>query len=74
MAVRFDADAYREAAASLSPPRAVLNDPRHRPAPDDPLVAELDRQRIAVPEEAVLDQLVTDLRRDQAGVRAVSGA
>jgi uncharacterized protein (TIGR02679 family) len=67
---RFDADAYREAAASISPPRAVLNDTRHRRAPEDPLVAELERQRIAVPEEAVLDQLVADLRRR----RAVSGA
>jgi uncharacterized protein (TIGR02679 family) len=59
---RFDAVAYRLAAASISPPGVVLKDPRHRHAPEDPLAAELERQRIAVPEETVLDQLVEDLR------------
>ena len=62
---RFDAVAYREAVASTSPPGVILKDPRHRHAPDDPLVAELKRQHIAVPEEAVLDQLVADLRQVQ---------
>lgn len=62
---RFDAVAYRQAAASISPPGAVLKDPRHRHAPEDPLVAELERQRIAVSEEAVLSQLVADLRQYQ---------
>ncbi|HUA72136.1 MAG TPA: TIGR02679 family protein [Solirubrobacteraceae bacterium] len=64
---RFDAIAYRHAAASIASPGALLKDPRHRHATDDPLAAELDRQRIAVPEEAVLDQLVADLRTIQAG-------
>jgi Protein of unknown function C-terminus (DUF2399) len=62
---RFDAVAYREAVASTSPPRVILKGPRHRRAPDDPLVAELERQHIAFPEEAVLDQLVADLRQVQ---------
>jgi len=64
---RFDARAYRDAVASTSPPGVILKDPRHRHAPEDPLVAELERQRIAVPEEAVLDQLVADLRQAQTG-------
>jgi uncharacterized protein (TIGR02679 family) len=62
---RFDAGAYREAVASISPPGLVLQDPRHRRAPEDSLAAELEQQRIAVPEETVLDQLVEDLRNDE---------
>ncbi len=75
---RFDAVAYRQAAASISPPAVVLKDPRHRHAPGNPLVAELERQRIAVPEEAVLSQLVADLRKVQpaalGGDRSLSEA
>jgi uncharacterized protein (TIGR02679 family) len=59
---RFDAAAYREAAASISQRGVVLKDSRHRHAPEDPLVAELAQWRIAVSEETVLDQLVADLR------------
>lgn len=64
---RFDAIAYGKAVASTSAPGVVLKDPRHRQVPDDPLVTELERRRIAVPEEAVLDQLVADLRQVQPG-------
>lgn len=63
---RFDAVAYRHALASIAPQGVALKDPRHRYAPGDPLAAELERQRIAVPEEAVLDQLVADLSQIQA--------
>jgi uncharacterized protein (TIGR02679 family) len=64
---RFDAAAYRQAAASICRPGGPLKDPRHRHAPEDPLAAELERQRIAVPEEAVLSQLVADLGHGQSG-------
>ena len=58
---RFDAAAYRATLVTTSAPLPPLKSPRHRHPEDDPLVAELLSQGVAVSEEAVLDDLVSDL-------------
>ncbi|HSC02284.1 MAG TPA: DUF2399 domain-containing protein [Solirubrobacteraceae bacterium] len=60
---RFDAAAYRSAVAAASTPLPVLKRSRHAAAGDDGLAAELERHGVVVSEEAVLDELVSDLGR-----------
>jgi uncharacterized protein (TIGR02679 family) len=60
---RFDTKAYEQALGELSGKRGTLAEPRHRLPIEDPLVVALERHRRAVPEEAVLDVLVGDVRQ-----------
>jgi uncharacterized protein (TIGR02679 family) len=58
---RFDATAYRGALTQLRGSPLPLKQARHRQPTSDPLVVELSRSGVAVPEEAVLDDLIADL-------------
>lgn len=61
---RFDAAAYDRGLARVQTPVPPLRPPRHRHPPDDPLVVALRRRGAALSEEAVLDDLVSDLSPD----------
>jgi hypothetical protein len=65
---RFDAAAYRAAVAVSRTRLPPLKRPRQSSVHDDGLVVELTRLGVVVSEEAVLDQLVSDLAAGRPGV------
>ena len=58
---RFDPESYRAAIATRPAKLPTLGSPRHTVAADDPLAAALLAGGVAVPEEALLDDLLSDL-------------